>query len=88
MPQTDGAANSLAQTVGSPSVIYPYLLVQHAQFEQEARQGIGDRVFETEFRRGLQARFEDVAAYAPDGREEATSLPDQDARVSRGGSSR
>ncbi|MFE5700809.1 ATP-binding protein [Rhodococcus koreensis] len=61
-----GAAEALAQRVGSPSIIYPNLHLEHARIEQEARRAIGDRVFETAFRHGLEARFEDAAAYAVD----------------------
>ncbi|WP_009476146.1 LuxR C-terminal-related transcriptional regulator [Rhodococcus sp. JVH1] len=61
-----GAAEALARTVGSPSNIYPNLLVQHTGIEQKARRVIGNRAFETEFRRGLTAWFDDFAAYALD----------------------
>ncbi|MFD9661012.1 ATP-binding protein [Rhodococcus sp. NPDC059968] len=61
-----GAAEALAQRVGNPSIIYPNLHLQHARIEQSVRWAIGDRAFETEFRHGFEARFEDAAAYAVD----------------------
>ncbi|MGV9865617.1 ATP-binding protein [Rhodococcus koreensis] len=59
-----GATEALARTVGSQSTIFPNAHLEHARFEQEARQAIGDRGFETEFRQGLGTRFDDAAAYA------------------------
>ncbi|PBC49899.1 LuxR family transcriptional regulator [Rhodococcus sp. ACS1] len=59
-----GATEALARTVGRQSTIFPNAHVEHARFEQEARQAIGDRGFETEFRQGLGTRFDDAAAFA------------------------
>ncbi|MEN0136081.1 MAG: LuxR C-terminal-related transcriptional regulator, partial [Rhodococcus sp. (in: high G+C Gram-positive bacteria)] len=59
-----GATEALARTVGSQSTIFPNAHLQHARFEQEARQAIGDRGFEAEFRQGLGTRFDDAAAFA------------------------
>lgn len=62
---------------GSPSTLYPNLLVHHDRCEQRARPAIGDRVTETEteteteFRHGLETRFGDAAAYALDEKSKA-----------------
>ncbi|WP_160095452.1 ATP-binding protein [Rhodococcus sp. T7] len=61
-----GSTEALTQTVGSPYTIYPNLRLPHDRLEQKARSAIGDRTFETEFRRGLGMRFEDAANYALD----------------------
>jgi predicted ATPase/DNA-binding CsgD family transcriptional regulator len=61
-----GATEALAQTAAGPNTIYPNLHLVHNRFERQARRTIGDRAFETEFRRGRGMRFEDAAAYALD----------------------
>jgi predicted ATPase/DNA-binding NarL/FixJ family response regulator len=68
-----GASEALARMVGSPSRLYPSLITHHTRCEREVRRVLGDRLFETEFRHGLEMSFEDAAAYALNERSQPVS---------------
>ncbi|PBC35863.1 LuxR family transcriptional regulator [Rhodococcus sp. ACPA4] len=59
-----GIVEAIAQTVGSPSAVYPNLLVHQEPYEKRVRQSMGDRAFTSAFRDGFRMRFEDAAAFA------------------------
>jgi serine/threonine-protein kinase PknK len=71
-----GAAEGLARSVGSAVVIHSDLFVYHQNCEQEARQNLGDKVFEKAYRKGEQLGFDATIAYALREQQPKTSAPD------------
>jgi len=59
-----GAADGLAQSVGSPAIIHPNLLVYHQECDQRTRQELGDNAFAVAHRRGRHLDFDAAIAYA------------------------
>jgi serine/threonine-protein kinase PknK len=59
-----GAADALGRQVGSPTIPFSNLLVQHEQCERSARQALGAETFEAALRHGSSLSFDEAVAYA------------------------
>ncbi|MFE5700326.1 protein kinase [Rhodococcus koreensis] len=74
-----GAAEGLAQPMGSTSVVYSNLRIYHQDCEQQARRILGDKAFETAHRKGRCLGFASAIAYALHEQLPSTSAPETDA---------
>ncbi|OYD70599.1 non-specific serine/threonine protein kinase [Rhodococcus sp. OK302] len=59
-----GAADAQWYEIGSPAIRFLGLTNDHAECERRTRDGLGQRAFETEFRKGKAMRFAQAAAIA------------------------
>ncbi|MDI9979420.1 protein kinase [Rhodococcus sp. IEGM 1307] len=59
-----GAAATLRETMGSPTVSFPDMASYQHEAERQVRKSLGARVFDSEIRHGAAATFEDATAYA------------------------
>ncbi|MFD6061023.1 protein kinase domain-containing protein [Rhodococcus wratislaviensis] len=76
-----GAADGLAQSVGSAVVIHTNLLVYHRDCDQESRKKLGDRVFAAAHSNGRSLGFDAAIVYALHEQPASTSTPDTDSSV-------
>ena len=77
-----GAADGLAQSVGSSAVVYSSLLVYHKNCELKALRELGDKTFEAIHYKGEHLGFDEAIAYALQEQPPASSARDTDASVS------
>jgi non-specific serine/threonine protein kinase len=76
-----GAADGLAQSVGSAVVIHTSLLVYHQDCDQESRKELGDKVFASAHSKGRSLGFDAAIAYALHEQPDSASTPDTDSSV-------
>ncbi|NGP07772.1 protein kinase [Rhodococcus sp. 14C212] len=74
-----GAADGLAQAIGSSVVIHSNLVAYHKECAQKTRQKLGDKAFGAAHRKGEQFGFDAAIAYALNEQPPATSTLDADA---------
>ncbi|MFE5703396.1 protein kinase [Rhodococcus koreensis] len=61
-----GTAEGLGQAVGSPKVHIPALRTYHEKHELQIRRALGERAFESAYRRGMSLSLHEAVAYALD----------------------
>ena len=61
-----GAAEALSRSIGSPTVIFPGLLMYQDACERQARRAMSDRAFAAAHRKGAALGFDAAIAYALD----------------------
>ena len=61
-----GAAEALSRSIGSPTVIFPGLLMHQDACERQARRAMSDRAFAAAHRKGAALGFDAAIAYALD----------------------
>ncbi|MDH6293315.1 ATP-binding protein, partial [Rhodococcus opacus] len=76
-----GAAEGLARSVGTSSVIYTDLIVYHQNCEQATRRALGDRAFGSAHRKGEQFGFDAAIAYGLGEQPPRTTTPDTGASM-------
>lgn len=74
-----GAAEALAEAMGTRAAMWPELLTYHEQVEQETRRALGERRFRKAFARGESLPLDDAIAYALDDRG-GDNIDDSDGR--------
>ncbi|MGW3482987.1 protein kinase domain-containing protein [Rhodococcus indonesiensis] len=74
-----GAADGLAQAIGSSPIIYSNLVVHHEDYVRNVRKILGDKAFGSSHRRGEQFGFDAAIAYALREQPPAASTPGADA---------
>jgi non-specific serine/threonine protein kinase len=74
-----GAAEALAQAMGTRAAMWPDLLSYHEQVQHRTREALGEQAFRTALARGESLSLDEVVAYALDDRcETPASLPQPD----------
>ncbi|WP_433606789.1 ATP-binding protein [Prescottella agglutinans] len=73
-----GAAETLSRAMGTPPAAIPTTVGHHDEARRRARRALGDRAFDSAFRRGLAMGFVDAVDYALD---EGADTPAEPARV-------
>ncbi|MFE3058789.1 protein kinase [Nocardia sp. NPDC059239] len=68
-----GAAETLSRAVGSPTVLFPNLLVYHEACTQRARETLGTRAFETALHAGGAMSFDAAISFCLDEEPETTT---------------
>src|ERR1700716_4061968 len=59
-----GVAHAIADAMGVPTAIPPYLVRYHQECERQARGALGEEAFESAFERGMGLSPADAVAYA------------------------
>ncbi|MDV7085522.1 protein kinase domain-containing protein [Rhodococcus opacus] len=70
-----GAADGVAQSIGSTAVIHTNLILYQEEYAQKARQELGDKAFGAAHRKGEQLGFDAAIAYALHEQQAGTSTP-------------
>ena len=70
-----GAADGLAQSIGSAAVIHTNLILYHEEYAEKSRKELGGKAFDAAHRKGEQLGFDAAIAYALHEQQADTSTP-------------
>ncbi len=70
-----GAADGLAQSIGSAAVIHTNLILYHEEYAEKSRKELGSKAFDAAHRKGEQLGFDAALAYVLHEQQADTSPP-------------